>query len=80
MVYPIEEIFKDYTLSQLNSTNFTMSQTDTVAFGRCFTICHQRDMAANECLTLHAKRKFDLKMILHPKGEEVWLSGGNLLL
>ena len=60
------KIFKDYTLSQLNSTNFTMSQIDTVAFGRCFTICPQRKMDNNEFLTMHAKRKFDLKMILHP--------------
>ena len=26
-------------------------------------------------LKLYAKRKFDLKMIVHSKGEDIWLSG-----
>ena len=74
-VYKLEDIFRNETLSQLQSSNFTMSHIDTLAYGRCFTICPQREMEANEFLTLGAKRNLELKMIVHPKGEEVWLSG-----
>ena len=74
-VYKLEEIFNQHTVSELKSSNFTLTHIDTLVFGRCFTICPQRVMAANDFLTLRAKNNFDLKMILHPKGEEVWLSG-----
>ena len=61
----------------LKSKNFTVTHIDTLVFGRCFTIYYHLNLTINDGLKLITKRKFDLEMFMHSKGEEAWLATGD---
>jgi hypothetical protein len=73
--FNLEDIFDGVTVKELrNKSEFEVTETQSILFGMCFTICKMRKVKAFEFATrLGLRTDFDVTIYFHPKGNELWL-------
>lgn len=71
--FNIEDIFNEQTLIDLkNESLYEVSYTNSLFYGRCFTICYKTPLPAKKILYIELSRKIDIKLLVHPKNDEFW--------